>query len=94
MEVEPVEPMDPPDTSEGDAIAQRAWRASVFGVFFCPFFLPFYSAYLLLVIALKGLPLSRTGSRHYHVAWAVNIAFILMPMGAWSLLMTRGWWFG
>ena len=61
------------DTEEGDAIAERAWRASVLGLVYCPPFMQIYSTGLLLTLALNDTPLSRKAARRSTIAWAVNV---------------------
>jgi hypothetical protein len=68
----------------------------VFGLLFCPVLLQFYSAYLLLMIGLKGLPLGRTGARRFNAAWIFNIGYLLvlgaffLPIPGWSRVI-RTW---
>lgn len=63
----------------GDELARRAWRASVFGLVMCPPLLNFYSAWLLLSLAFSDRPLSNRGHRHMSGAWAINL---LAALGA------------
>lgn len=59
----------------GDSIALRAWQAAIIGyVCFPP--LNFYSAWLLLFIGSKKLPVSRKHKTHIKLAWLINIFMI------------------
>jgi hypothetical protein len=70
---------DEPDrTAAGDAEARRAWRASIFGLFFCPPLLIIYAVYLLLRFAASPQPLSDRGRRHLAGAVTVNLLLIAL----------------
>jgi hypothetical protein len=72
----PVEKADEdaePPTAEGDALADRAWRAAVLGLFICPPLLSIYSAWVLLRIAFSDRPLSGVGRRHFCWAAAADL---------------------
>lgn len=56
-----------------DENAARAFRAAVFGIAICPPLVSFYSAWLLLKIALENQPLSEKGKKQYHKAMIVNL---------------------
>lgn len=68
------QPGEEPDTEVGDEIVNRAWRASVIGLVFCPPLLHFYSTWLLLSVAFGDVPLSRNASRRCAMAWVLNLA--------------------
>lgn len=76
------------DTSEGDEMAYRAWRAAALGVFFCPPLFHFYSGYLLLALAFSDRPLSRKGTIRCRVAWAINF----LMAAVFGLSGLASWW--
>ncbi len=80
----PPEDVDEIDTSVGDDIALRAWRAAALGLVFCPPALQFYSAYLLLSLAFSGLPLSRRAVIRCRLAWIIDLLMAaVFGLGGW-----------
>jgi hypothetical protein len=72
------------DTSDGDKIAVRAWRAAVLSPFLCPPLLTFYSLWLILRIALSDLELSEAGKSRFYLAMLANVAVWVVVMIIWS----------
>jgi hypothetical protein len=62
------------ETDAGDELAWRALRAAVFGIFFCPPLLTFYSGWLFLRLALGDQKLSPKGNRNFYVAIFIDLA--------------------
>jgi hypothetical protein len=75
---------DPPpiELEDNDGAALRAWRAAVIGLLLCLPLLNFYSAWLLLLIALGDRPLSARGRRHCRFAAAIDVAACMGSGGA------------
>lgn len=61
------------DTSEGDALAVRAWRAAVLSPFLCPPLLTIYSVWLVVRIAVADVALSRLGKSRFYLALLLNV---------------------
>ncbi len=73
---EPPEEAESSGEADGpsmDQVAERAWRAAIFGIAFFP--LAFYS--LLLVFTLIGEPLSPQAKRKVYLAAAINTLVII-----------------
>mgnify|MGYP001600064856 CR=1 FL=1 len=79
---------EPPiaDTTYGDEVAARAWRASVLSALLCPPLLTFYSVWLVLKIAFADHPLSSVGMRKFYGAMAVNVLVWIMVVLVWHRL--------
>lgn len=76
----------------GDHDAIRAWRAAVFGTFFLPILLHFYSLWIILQVALKDAPLSRSGKRHYYAALLLDLCGgVLVGLLVWLFRSFEGW---
>jgi hypothetical protein len=75
---------------EPDAIAARAWRSAIIGLFLLPLLLPllhFYSCWLLFQLGWCEQPLSPAGRRHFMGAVIVNVlVFFVVLMLIWWLL--------
>jgi hypothetical protein len=76
------------DFSETDEIAFRAWKASIFGLAFCPPVLQLYSISLLAPLALSEQPLSRKATRRCLVAWIINLMVVAL-VGAALIVFLR-----
>jgi hypothetical protein len=61
------------ETDPGDALAVRAFRAAVLGIFILPPLVSLYSMWLLLRLSRNEKPLSTLGTWKYSLAWAVNL---------------------
>ena len=76
---------EPPlgDTTDGDEIAARAWRAAVLSTVLCPPLLTVYSVWLVLKIAFADHPLSAAGMRKFYGAMAVNVLVWVLAVLVW-----------
>jgi len=80
---EPTEPQSP-----GDAAAQRAFRAAIFGMIALPPLLHLYSLYLLVRLDFSELPLGPRAARRVRIAWVIDVVFISLAM----LFFARLWY--
>ena len=79
-----------PELSEpltGDALATRAWRAAVIGLFVCPPLLHFYSAWNLLRLSFGDHRVSREGTWKFFGALLIDIG--MCAIVGWLLRMLR-----
>jgi hypothetical protein len=82
----PIEDSDPAapveltesETAEGDAVAQRAFRAAALGFAWCPIVMQAYSMSLLLLLRTSGLPLSDRGQRQYNLAMMLDVITLVV----------------
>ena len=84
----PVE-LSESETFEGDAVAQRAFRAAALGFAWCPFVMQIYSASLLLLLTTSGLPLSDRGRRQFK--WALTLDLIVFASVAVIWVLAALW---
>jgi hypothetical protein len=78
---------DDPDETEGDAIAQRALRAAIFGLAGVPFIMTAYSAMLLVDLKTSNAALSYRGTRaRRHARW-VNWLTVCLWGGLFTILI-------
>jgi hypothetical protein len=80
---DPFAEQPPRDTTHGDEVAARAWRAAVLSAVLCPPLLTFYSVWLILSIAFADHALSPAGMRKFYGAMAANILVWIMVTVAW-----------
>jgi hypothetical protein len=73
---------------EGDKAVARAFRAAILGIALLPLLLAFYSAWILLRLAVSGQPLSPAGRRKFYVTLAVDL--IVAVVTGMSLLALFG----
>ncbi len=80
-------------SEEAEAMAIRAWRAAILGVFICPMALlvNVYSVWLLVRVGLEPGELSPSGTWKCRMAWIINWIVILIMLtvlsftfGAWN----------
>jgi hypothetical protein len=71
-----------------DALAARAFRASIWGLCVLPFFLHLYSVYLLLQLSHLPDELSPKGKRQARIAMAIN--GIVLSFAAFVVLLFAG----
>jgi len=57
----------------GDAVAARALRTAVIGLFVCPAFLHLYSLWTLVGLSISGQPTSSSGDRKYYAALVIDV---------------------
>lgn len=61
-----------------DEIVLRAYRASIFGLVFLPFFFHLYSSYLLITVAARGETISPTRQRMFFGSVLINALIFLL----------------
>jgi hypothetical protein len=94
----PADARAPDDTitsttdEELEALATRAWRAAIIGIFVCPVFLliNLYSLWLLVRLSMEPGDLSPAGAWKCRGAWAVNLIAILTMLTVLSLTFGAG----
>jgi hypothetical protein len=70
---DPAEAAEARETDPGDAMAARAFRAAVLGIFILPPLVSLYSTWLLLRLSPNEKPLSTAGTWKCCLALAVNL---------------------
>jgi len=78
---------DESETAVGDAMAWRAFAASVIGIFLLPPIVTLYSGWTLIKLAVQGHSLSRKGSRHFWFALVINI--VVCSCVGWFISILR-----
>jgi hypothetical protein len=66
--------------SPGDACADRAFRAAIFGMIALPPVLHLYSLYLLVRLDFSELALGPRAARRVRIAWVIDVIFISLAM--------------
>jgi hypothetical protein len=74
--------------SPGDACADRAFRAAVFGMIALPPLLHLYSLYLLVRLDFSELIVSPRATRRVRIAWVIDVIFISLAV----LFFARMWY--
>jgi hypothetical protein len=62
----------------GDVLANRAWKAAVFGLVICPLILHVYSAWTLLTLAFSEHEVSASGNRKQIGAFLIDLAVFMI----------------
>ncbi|MCA9212964.1 MAG: hypothetical protein KDB27_07865 [Planctomycetales bacterium] len=72
-----------PGIEESEYLIERAWKASLIGILFPPFF-QIYSMYLLLRASVTRTPFSQKAQRRFYIALILNIAVVALTLVAFG----------